>query len=201
MDIYNTILKRRSIRNFKSRRVSVKELKCMVNAARLAPSTANTQTLEFMIISSKHLCDKLFRHLKWAGYIAPLGGPKQGCEPTAYIIILVNKKKITNSVLNVAKDISVVGRDVGAATMSIILYAESKGIASCWLGAIDKPGIKKTFSIPKNLEVDSVVALGYPKMASKVAKFKGSVKYYLDGKGTLHVPKRPLKDVLHINRI
>jgi nitroreductase len=83
-----------------------------------------------------------------------------------------------------------------------MLFAQSKNIASCWLGAINKSGLRKVFSISsRHYEIDSVIALGYPGMQSKVAKFKGDVKYYLDKKGILHVPKRPLKDIMHINRM
>ncbi len=206
MDTYRTILNRRSIRNFQSRKVNIKLLRRMVNSARMAPSAANIQPLEYLVVTAKNLCTEVFEHLKWAGYIFPDGNPMPGCEPVAYIIILISKSKVSQSVLK--RDESAIRysfkpdlRDVGAAAENIMLFAQSKGIGSCWLGAINKAGVKKAFSIPKRLEIDSVIALGYPKMASKAAKFTGSVKYYLDKKGTLHVPKRPLKDIIHINSL
>jgi nitroreductase len=206
MDAYRTILGRRSIRNFQARRINIKLLRRMVNSARLAPSAANLQPLEYLIVTAKSLCEEVFEHLKWAGYISPDGSPKPGCEPIAYIIILISKSKVSQSV--VKRDEAAIRysfkpdlRDVGAAAENIMLFAQSKGIGSCWLGAINKIGIKKVFSIPKRMEIDSVIALGYPKMVSTVAKFTGSVKYYLDKSGTLHVPKRPLKDIIHINSL
>lgn len=206
MDTYRTILKRRSIRSFKQRKVSIKMLRRMVNAARLAPSAANLQVLEFFVLTSKPLCDKIFKHLKWAGYIAPKADPRPGCRPTAYIIILVNTKKVSQSL--VKRDEQAIRysfnpdlRDVGAAAQNIILTAESKNIASCWLGAINKQGIKKLLSLPRHLDVDSVIALGYPDSRSRPVKCKGSVMYFIDEKGVLNVPKRPLKDIMHINRI
>lgn len=206
MDTYRAILSRRSIRSFQARRINIKLLRRMLNCARLAPSAANMQPLEYLVISTKSLCDEVFKHLKWAGYISPDGTPKPGCEPVAYIIILISKNKVSHSVLK--RDEAAIRfsfkpdlRDVGAAAENIMLFAQSKGIGSCWLGTINKIGIKKAFSIPKRLEIDSVIALGYPKMVSKTAKFTGSVKYYLDKKGALHVPKRPLKDIIYINSL
>jgi nitroreductase len=206
MDTYRTILKRRSIRSFKQRRVSLKMLKRMVNAARLAPSAANLQVLEFFVVTSKPLCAKIFKHLRWAGYIAPNGTPKPNCEPTAYIAILVNAKKVSQSL--VKRDEQAIRysfnpdlRDIGAAAENIILTAESKNIASCWLGAINKQGIKKLLSLPRHLDVDSVIALGYPDSRSMPVKCKGSVMYFIDEKGVLNVPKRPLKEITHINRL
>lgn len=206
MDAYRAILKRRSIRNFQKKKIPIKLLKRMVNAARLAPSAANLQPLEFLIVTAETLCDEVFKHLKWAGYITPTGNPKPGCEPVAYIIILVHGRKVSQPVLKrdeqaIRYSFKVDHRDIGAAAENIMLFAQSQGIASCWLGAINSAGIKRTFALPRVLSVDSVVALGYPKMVSKVAKFDGSVKYYLDKKGTLHVPKRPLSEIMYINKI
>jgi len=178
----------------------------MVNCARLAPSAANMQPLEYLIITEKALCSEVFKHLKWAGYIFPQGTPEPGCEPVAYIIILISKNKVSHSVVKRDEDairysFSPDLRDVGAAAENIMLFAQSNSIASCWLGAINKAGVKKAFSIPKHLGIDSVIALGYPKMVAKAAKFTNSVKYYLDKKGVLHVPKRPLKNIVHINSL
>jgi nitroreductase len=206
MDTYKTILKRRSIRGFKQRRIGIKILKRMVNAARLAPSAANLQVLEFFIVTTKALRAQLFRHLKWAGYIAPAGQPGPGCEPVAYIVILVNMKKVSQPLIRAeeraaryffAPDL----RDIGAAAENIILTAGSRDIATCLLGAVNKHGIKRLLSIPRHIDVDSVIALGYPNTGSKTTRYKGSVRYFIDKKGVLNVPKRPLRDIMHINRL
>ncbi|MFH1867494.1 MAG: nitroreductase family protein [Candidatus Omnitrophota bacterium] len=206
MDVYRAILKRRSIRSFLQKKIHIKHLKRMVNAARLAPSAANLQPLEFLIITAENLCERVFKHLKWAGYIAPDGSPEPGCRPVAYIIIIVNSRKVSHPVLKrdesaIRYSFKVDQRDIGAAVENMLLFAESKGIASCWLGAINSIGIKKIFALPRDLIVDSVIAFGYPKMFSKVSRFDGSIKYYLDKKGVLHVPKRSLEGVMHINSI
>ena len=132
-----------------------------------------------------------FRHLAWAGYITPRGNPKPGCEPTAYIVILINTKKTDKFDL----------RDVGAAAENIMLLAQSLSIGTCWLASINRSKIRKSLSIPEHLKIDTIIALGYPKMRSIAAPFKGSIKYYLDKKGNLHVPKRTLSSIVHINRI
>lgn len=206
MEVYKAILKRRSIRSFQQRRIPIKVLRRMINTARLAPSAANMQPLEFLVVIAKTLCDELLKQLKWAGYITPAGNPKPGCEPTAYILILINKHKVSHPLMKgdekaIRYSFTPDLRDVGAASENIMLFAQSRGIASCWLSAINRPGIRKIFSIPKWLTIDSAIALGYPKMVSAITKFKGSVMYYMDDEGTLRVPKRPLKELLHINKI
>ncbi|MCI0501584.1 MAG: nitroreductase family protein, partial [Epsilonproteobacteria bacterium] len=49
-EVYNIILNRRSIRRFKQKPILLDVLKKLVNAARLAPSAANLQPLEFYIV-------------------------------------------------------------------------------------------------------------------------------------------------------
>lgn len=185
------ILKRRSIRNFSQKKIPLRLLKKFVNAARIAPSAANLQPLEYLVVTKPELCKKVFKYLAWAAYITPRGNPKIGCEPTAYIFVLVAAENPSAYTF----------RDVGAAAENIMLLAQSFGVGTCWLGSINRDKIRSILNIPGRMGIDTVIALGYPKMKSVVAPFKGSIKYYLDKKGVLHVPKRPLKNILHINKI
>ena len=47
--------------------------------------------------------------------------------------------------------------------------------------------------------VDSVIALGYKAEHPVVDDLVDSVKYWRDENEILHVPKRKLEDVMHIN--
>lgn len=189
MSLYELMLSRRSIRQFKPDPVSRNILEKLVNSARLAPSGANLQPLEFVAIDDEKLRKKLFPYLRWAAYIAPDGNPRPGCEPTAYVAILVN--------LDVRK--SGFDRDVGAAVENMILTAWEERIGSCWIASADTNKIQKMLKVPENYMVDSVLALGYPDEEPKIEEMKDSVKYWKDSKGRLHVPKRKLDDVLHFN--
>ena len=53
MEVYEAILSRRSIRRFQQKPISIEILKKFVNAARLAPSAANLQPLEFFVVTDK----------------------------------------------------------------------------------------------------------------------------------------------------
>jgi nitroreductase len=190
MNVYNTVLKRRSIRSFKQKQIPFAILKRLINAARLAPSAANLQPCEFIIVDDRCIIKMIFPALRWAGYITPKGNPRYGKEPVAYIVVLINKKK---KALNAEADIA-------AAVENILLVATSEALGSCWLGAIDRDKIKSILKIPKYCEVKYVIALGYPDEKPQVERLRGSIKYWKDKKGTLHVPKRSLEEVLHRNK-
>lgn len=189
MSIYDKIITRRTIRQFKSRPLSQEILKNLVNAGRLAPSGANLQPLEFIVIDDATIKKDVFPCLKWAAYIAPEGNPRTGQEPTAYVVVLVNE------------EIRPQGYewDVGAAMENMILTAWEEGIGSCWLLSIDRDRLRQILSVPASYRIDSILALGYPAEESVVEELTDSVKYWKDEQGRFHVPKRALKNVVHSN--
>ncbi len=188
--LQDLILTRRTIRQFNRRPVGRKTLEKVVNAARLAPSAANLQPLEFVVVDEEMTCRSVFNHLKWAAYIAPAGNPKPGSEPVAYIVVLVNSG---------VRD-KMFEYDVGAAQMSMILSAWEEGVASCWILTVDKAEVAKLLGVPGQYRVDSVLALGYPAEKSVAEVYEDSPKYWKDEGGIFHVPKRCLEKVIHYNR-
>src|SRR5512139_3671113 len=91
-NVYELAVVRRTIRRFKPAPVPRELLERLVNAARLAPSAANVQPLEFVIVDEAGIKAAVFPALKWAAYIAPAGDPRPGEEPAAYVVTLVNSK-------------------------------------------------------------------------------------------------------------
>jgi nitroreductase len=188
MQVSEAIFKRRSIRRFKQDAISLQTLKKLVDAARVAPSAANLQPLRYTLVVNPELCKRLFPALRWAGYIAPRGNPPPNEEPTAYVVVLVNK--------DVARhDYQL---DAGAAIENLILTALEAGIGSCWLGAIDREKIRDILDISEDFEIESVIALGYPNEEPVMELMKDSIEYWKDQSGRLHVPKRSLEEVLEI---
>jgi len=187
--IYEAILSRRTIRRFKQKPVDVKLLKKFVNAARVAPSAANLQPLEYFIISEKKLCARVFETLGWAGYIKPKWTPDESERPTAYIVILVRE------------DLNKYYKwDVGLSAENIMLVAEEENIGSCILLNINRKKLREILGIPDSLYIDSVIALGYKSETAIMEDMVDSVEYYRDENDVLHVPKRKITDILHINK-
>ncbi len=189
MSLYDLILSRRSIRQFKPKTIPRDVLRDVVNAGRLAPSAANRQPLEFIVVDEEGKKEQIFPCLKWAGYIAPEGNPKPGQEPQAYIVVLVNTEIREKGF----------EWDSGAAIENMILAAWEKDIGSCWIISVDKERVKESLGIPDSHQIDSVLALGYPAETPVIEDLDDSIKYWKDEKGCLHVPKRKLADVIRFN--
>ena len=189
MSLYELILSRRSIRQFKPEAISRSILEKLTNAARLAPSGANLQPLEFVVVDEEEVRKRLFPCLRWAAYIVPEGNPQPGQEPVAYVVVLVNLKLRKKGY----------ERDVGAAVENMILAAWEERVGSCWIANADIEKIEDMLNVPEDYKVESVLALGYPAEEPITEELKESVKYWKDRKGRLHVPKRRLDDIVHFN--
>ena len=191
MSIYEAILGRRSIRKFKQEKISIDILEKLINSARTAPSAANLQPVEYIIINDSSICKKIFCHLNWAAYIKPEGNPLKGEEPVAYICFLINKEIAREKNYKI---------DCGAAAQNLILAAYEEGIGSCIIASLNKAEVSSILKVGGNFEIEFIIALGYPLEQPIMEDTDSSnIKYYKDSSGVLHVPKRPLDKILHYN--
>ena len=191
MNVVDAIKKRRSIRLFTTQKVDQEILKELVDLARHAPSAANKQPLEYIILNKPEILSQIFEQLAWAAYVQPKRNPPDGHRPSAYIVVLIkNDKKIGHF-----------GPiDAAAAITTILLAATEKGLGTCWLASLQRENVRNILTIPDGYDIDSVIAIGYPEEEPVMEDSKDeSIKYYLDENDRLHVPKRPLSKVLHIN--
>lgn len=189
-DLRDYIRTRRSIRQFRQKEIPGEHLRDCIEMARRAPSAANIQPLEYILVSAPDPVAKIFPLLRWAGYIQPEGNPRENRYPTAYIVVLVNTQ--------IAK--KWYRHDVGAAVENILLTAWTYGIGSCWLASVEREQLRELLAIPPGYGIDSIIALGYPDETPVVEESSGDIKYWKDAQDRLHVPKRPLDVILHINR-
>lgn len=187
MDLEESIYKRRTIRRFKPDPISLETLRKLVDYARVAPVARNVQALEYIIVNNAEMKEKLFPLVRWANSLPEdQRTPEKGREPTAYILVLVNKK-IKNAFVDF---------DVGAAVENILLGAISFGIGTCWMAAIDYKRIRDLFEIPEDYDLKQVISLGYSDEESVMEPYTDSYKYWKDSDGKMHVPKRSLDDII-----
>ena len=184
----NLIKKNRSYRRFdNSFKIPIDTLRELVDYARLSPSAANLQPLKFIISSSSETNAKIFPNLAWAGYLKNWNGPVESERPSAYIIILGDKK--------IKNDFAC---DCGIAAQSILLGAVEKGLGGCMIGSIKKGILAKELNIDSQFEILLVIALGKPIEKVQIEKTKSSddIKYRRDEKNIHHVPKRLLSEII-----
>jgi len=191
MGVYSLILKRRTIRRFHGRAVPLSLLKKCVNAARLSPSAHNTQELEFIAVHGKEQVAKVNGAVYFGGAVKK-NGRLPGEEPKAFILIIADRAKASDEYTQI---------NAGIAAEAIVLTAFEAGVGCCIQGAIEREKIKGLLGIPNQYALPLAIALGYPNekpLLEETEKIEEA--YRVDETGTLHVLKRPLGSVLHLDR-
>jgi nitroreductase len=186
-DFEALVRRNRSFRRFEQNKpIETETLKMLINLARLSPSAANLQPLRYVAVNNDSQKNALFPTLSWAGYIQDWDGPEEGEKPVAYLIML-GDTAISDYL----------EYDAGIAAQSILLGARNQDLAGCILGALNREQIREEFSIPTEMQIMMVIALGKP--AEKVVIDEDNtdpVTYYRDENDTHHVPKRPLDELI-----
>jgi len=188
MKLKELFLKNRSYRRFyQDVPVEMETLRELVDLARLSASGANRQPLKFLLSCDPEKNALVFPQLGWAAYLKDWPGPVEGERPSAYIIIL-GDRKIKESF----------GPDHGIAAQSILLGATERGLGGCIIATIRKEKLSQALSIPDQYEILLVLALGKPKEIVKIEPVgpDGNIKYWRDEDGTHHVPKRSLDEII-----
>ena len=197
METRQAIDRRRSVRSFAQVPVDGEVLRALVDAARLAPSAHNLQPLEFVVVTEPTLRNEIFECLKWAGYTSPKGTPDDQHRPMAYVAVCARQQYLSP----VGSDY-----DLGAAVAALCILAVDQGLGSCWIKTINYPKATELLGLPKEVKLDSIVALGAPAEEPVFVDLKPeesgkeAIRYWRDDNDQHFVPKRALESILHWER-
>jgi nitroreductase len=186
--IKDLVLKNRTYRRFyQEEKITLETLKEFIDLARLSSSGTNMQSLKYVLSNTEEKNEKIFKNIKWAGYLKDWDGPTDGEKPAAYIVMLQDLSLSKNSFW-----------DSGLAAQSILLGAVEKGFGGCMFGNIDRKALAEELGLGEDYGIIMVIALGKPKEIVKLVPLGESVdiKYYRDENGVHYVPKRALEDII-----
>lgn len=141
---------RKSIRSFLNKEVSENDLHRMFEAARWSFSSSNEQPWRFIYGKNK---DKIWEVI----FNSLMDGNKSWCVH-APILVLVLSKKLTSKGLNYKHNL----HDTGAATMLLSLQAVDMGLQVHPMGGFMPDKLSIELNIPEQLEMVSILAIGYP---------------------------------------
>lgn len=151
---FEVIQKRRSIRRYKPYEIPDSDLEKILNAARLAPSTNNSQSWRFIVVRDPQVK-------------ALLGQPSQQrfIANANAIIVALGLQQTSCCPGNQARWHI---QDPMIATEHIVLAATALGYGSCWVATYESrppefiQQVKTTLEIPENADIVVLVAIGVP---------------------------------------
>ncbi len=192
MTLKELVTKNRSYRGYdESRIITKEELLEMVDCARLAPSSVNSQPFKYFLAYDKETTAKIQPITKWAKALPDLELPHPGKYPTAFIIIC-EEMPTDNKVTRFPKDVGIVAQ-------TMLLAAVEMGLGGCMIGNFNPDNLKAALDFPEELQPLLVVAIGKPdeEIVLTQANKGDSIKYYRDENDVHYVPKRKLEDIIY----
>ncbi len=158
MEVKEAIIKRRSVRKFTDYRVTDDEIAQLLEAARWAPSWANTQVWEFIVVRDPQVMEKI------AGTYSQ-NNPAVKCTQAASAVI-VGCAKTGVSGAHDGKNLTIFNEwflfDLALAVQNICLRAHDLGLGTVIVSLIDHRALKKALSVPEGYEAVTVIPVGKP---------------------------------------
>ena len=151
MDFHNLLLTRHSIRRYTEQQLDANDVKTILEAALLAPSSKSKRPWQFVVVEDRETLEKLSKAKKVASH--PIAG-------AAMAVVVVSNPE----------DSDVFIEDTSIAAVFMQLQAEALGIGSCWIqirnrfsedGEPAEVMIQNLLGIPQYLPVECVITFGY----------------------------------------
>ena len=175
MELLEAIKKRRSVRKFTDYYVTDNEIKEILEAARLAPSWANTQPWEFIIVRDGETIKEI------TGTYSKTNPAKSCSETASALIVVCAKTKVSGF-----KDGQMRTKfpdwfmfDIGLAVQNLSLRAHDLGLGSVIVGSLDHDACKKIVQLPDGYEIVAVLPIGKPLDKDKEGPKKKELKEFV----------------------
>lgn len=179
MELTKAIKDRRSVRKFTDYYVTDEELNEAMEAARLAPSWANTQCSEFLALRDKEKIKELVENCYPKN-------PSTACSLDASLVIVAcyNRKKSGFYKETSFNDVGTWGMfDLGLACQNMMLKLHDLGLGSVVVGAYDSKKASEILGIEGDIQIAAIIPVGKPAVETRP------------------VPRKELSELLHIDKI
>ncbi len=148
MELWEAIVNRYSVRAYKPEPVEEEKLLRVLEAARLAPTAANRQPFQIIVVHTAGREDELRRIYNSKWFVQ---------APIVLCVCGLPAKGWTRSDGKNYTDV-----DVAIVMDHLILCAASLGLGTCWIGAFNPAAAREVLQLPDGVEPIVWTPLGYP---------------------------------------
>ncbi len=158
MDVLEAIKTRRSIRKYKSDPIEEEKLQMVLEAARFAPSWANTQCWEFIIVKNPETKKKL------AETLTSNNPATEAVKAAPVVIVACARLGVSGfkrgAVVTDKGDFFMF--DTALALQNLSLAAHTLGLGTVHVGAFDGKKAAEVLGVPDGVRVVELMPLGHP---------------------------------------
>lgn len=158
MELTEAILTRRSVRKFTDYVVTDEEISTIMDSAKWAPSWANTQVWNFVVVRDKQLIEQV------TGTYVDMN-PATKCSLNSSALIVACAKTGVSGCYG-GQDVTKFSNwymfDLGMAVQTLSLKAHELGLGTVIVGFADHDACRQLLSVPDGYEVVAVLPIGKP---------------------------------------
>lgn len=183
MDVIQAIKERRSVRKFRGDPVTDEQLQTVLEAARWAPSWANTQCSRFIIVRTPEVKSRLAETLSPVRPNIP-NGAADAVRHAPVVIVACAEKSLSGCYRSGETRVPATDKgewwymfDVGLAMQNITLAAYALGLGTVHVGLFDAAKAAGIVGAPDNVSVVEILPLGWPEKASAAPRRKELVEF------------------------
>ncbi len=171
MELLKGIKERRSIRKYKSDKVSKETIEKIIDNARYAPSWKNSQTARYTIITDEKVKADIAEN-------ATMNFSKNmnNINSAPVLVVLSTVDKISGYNPDGTAATPMGGHwqsfDAGIACEAFCLSAYEYGLGTLIMGIFNEDKVKEIANIPDSERVSALIALGYPDESPRAPKRK-----------------------------
>ncbi|MEM3018468.1 MAG: nitroreductase family protein [Candidatus Bathyarchaeia archaeon] len=157
MDVMEAIRRRRSIRRYKREPIPDWVLREVLEAARLAPSWANSQVCSYVVVRDEKIREALSETL------FERNPARMAVKEAPCVVCLVAKRHVSGYYRG--QPVTDKGDwfmyDSGIAMEHIVLAAWNFGLGTCHIGAFDAKKAEQVLQIPEGYSIVAMTPIGY----------------------------------------
>jgi len=148
MDIYEVIKKRKSVRNYRSNPISNEVLMRILDTARFAPSSRNSQEYKLIVVKDPGKIEEISKAAFGINFIkeAPIVIAGVSLNPNE-----VMENNVPSYPVNVAIILD-----------HITLLAVAEDLGSCWITSFNQEEMKEILNVPEEYKIVALLTLGMP---------------------------------------
>jgi len=151
MEFDSVVNKRHSVRSFKSKKASWKDILEAIDSATKIPLAGNIYNLKFLIIEDPKEIKSLSKCCQQT-WIRDVGVVVIVCSDDTHLENLYGERGRIYS-----------RQQSGAAIQTFLLKLVDLGLSACWIGAYTDEIARGTLKIPSHIQIEAMIPIGYEK--------------------------------------
>lgn len=162
MEFSKLVTQRHSVRRYLPDKVETEKRNAILEAGRMAPTAANLQPVKVLVVEEETNLAKLGKAANIYG--APL-----------VLIVCADRTTAWKRPFDGKQTVDI---DASIVTDHMMLQAEAFGLGSVWICYFKPDILKSEFSIPDNLEIVNILAVGYSDETEAPEKVRNSMEQF-----------------------